>query len=55
MSYIKDFKKALPPMDKHMHKGQAGRIGVIGGCEEYTGAPYFAAKSSLLLVFMLKV
>lgn len=30
-----------------MHKGQAGRIAVIGGSAEYTGAPYFAAISSL--------
>jgi len=30
-----------------MHKGQAGRIGVVGGCKEYTGAPYYAAISSL--------
>ena len=30
-----------------MHKGQAGRIGIIGGSEQYTGAPYFAAISAL--------
>lgn len=30
-----------------MHKGQAGRIAVIGGCEEYTGAPYYASVSAL--------
>ncbi|KAG0494297.1 hypothetical protein HPP92_005291 [Vanilla planifolia] len=27
------------------YKGQAGKIAVIGGCREYTGAPYFAATS----------
>lgn len=28
-------------------KGDAGKIGVIGGSIEYTGAPYFAAISAL--------
>ncbi|XP_067625736.1 ATP-dependent (S)-NAD(P)H-hydrate dehydratase [Eurosta solidaginis] len=32
---------------KQRHKGQAGRIGVIGGSLEYTGAPYFSAISAL--------
>lgn len=30
-----------------MHKGQAGRIGIIGGSVEYTGAPYFAGIAAL--------
>lgn len=34
-------------IQQSLHKGQAGRIGVIGGCEEYTGAPYYAAMASL--------
>ena len=28
-------------------KGQAGRVAVIGGCREYTGAPFFAAMAAL--------
>lgn len=28
-------------------KGQAGKIATIGGCREYTGAPFFAAFSAL--------
>ncbi|XP_023752102.1 ATP-dependent (S)-NAD(P)H-hydrate dehydratase isoform X1 [Lactuca sativa] len=36
-----------PPLDPTKHKGQAGKIAVIGGCREYTGAPYFAAISAL--------
>ena len=28
------------------YKGQQGKIGVMGGCREYTGAPYFAAISA---------
>ncbi|MBC5792755.1 MAG: NAD(P)H-hydrate dehydratase [Nanohaloarchaea archaeon] len=29
------------------HKGQNGRVGVIGGSEKYTGAPAISAKSAL--------
>ncbi len=29
------------------HKGQHGKVGVLGGCREYTGAPYFAAISAM--------
>lgn len=36
-----------PILDPKRHKGQAGKIAVIGGCREYTGAPYFAAISAL--------
>ncbi|PRQ38789.1 putative ATP-dependent NAD(P)H-hydrate dehydratase [Rosa chinensis] len=36
-----------PTLDPNRHKGQAGNIAVIGGCREYTGAPYFAAISAL--------
>eukprot|EP00803_Ostreobium_quekettii_P010299 evm.model.scf_32EXC.5 EVM.evm.TU.scf_32EXC.5 scf_32EXC:129448-132375(-) len=32
-----------------LYKGDAGRVGVVGGCREYTGAPYFAAFSALRL------
>ncbi|XP_051566497.1 ATP-dependent (S)-NAD(P)H-hydrate dehydratase-like isoform X2 [Myxocyprinus asiaticus] len=37
----------IPPLTSKKHKGQDGRIGIIGGCQEYTGAPYFAAISAL--------
>ncbi|KAE8714578.1 ATP-dependent (S)-NAD(P)H-hydrate dehydratase [Hibiscus syriacus] len=36
-----------PSLDPRRHKGQAGNIAVIGGCREYTGAPYFVAISAL--------
>lgn len=38
---------AIPGMNSEHHKGQHGRIGVVGGSSEYTGAPYFAAISAL--------
>ena len=37
----------VPPLSSSFHKGEAGRIAVIGGCEEYTGAPFYASESSL--------
>ncbi|OWM69845.1 hypothetical protein CDL15_Pgr025694 [Punica granatum] len=36
-----------PVLESTKHKGQAGKIAVVGGCREYTGAPYFAAISAL--------
>lgn len=40
--------KQLPPsLSQDKHKGEAGRIGVFGGSLEYTGAPYYAAITSL--------
>lgn len=42
-------KKFIPPLLPTFHKGQAGRIAVIGGCEDYTGAPFFSAHASLLM------
>ncbi|KAM3967207.1 NAD(P)HX dehydratase [Aphomia sociella] len=37
----------IPKLDGASHKGQAGRIGIVGGSLEYTGAPYFAGISAL--------
>eukprot|EP01029_Cantina_marsupialis_P023540 TRINITY_DN5898_c0_g2_i2.p1 TRINITY_DN5898_c0_g2~~TRINITY_DN5898_c0_g2_i2.p1 ORF type:complete len:327 (+),score=67.13 TRINITY_DN5898_c0_g2_i2:77-1057(+) len=39
--------KFLPKLGKTAHKGQHGKIAIVGGCFEYTGAPYYAAISSL--------
>lgn len=39
----------IPPLSLSSHKGQAGRIGVIGGSRDFTGAPFFAAISALRL------
>ncbi|XP_050080779.1 ATP-dependent (S)-NAD(P)H-hydrate dehydratase [Anopheles maculipalpis] len=40
-------RNIVPHLDTDRHKGQAGRIGIVGGSLEYTGAPYFAAISAL--------
>lgn len=42
-------KAIIPPLSPGLHKGQAGRTVVIGGSENYTGAPYYACLSSMLL------
>jgi ATP-dependent NAD(P)H-hydrate dehydratase len=34
-------------LNNSSHKGQSGRICVIGGSQEYSGAPYYSAISSL--------
>lgn len=40
-------KQLAPPLTNTKYKGQAGKIGIVGGSMEYTGAPYFAGISSL--------
>ncbi|KAF5676944.1 hypothetical protein FHETE_1951 [Fusarium heterosporum] len=42
-------KRLVPPMLETFHKGQLGRVAVIGGSENYTGAPYFSAMASARL------
>ncbi|KLU84359.1 YjeF protein [Magnaporthiopsis poae ATCC 64411] len=42
-------RRMVPPMLERFHKGQLGRIGVIGGSEDYTGAPCFSAMASARL------
>ncbi|KAF4526778.1 hypothetical protein B566_EDAN012318 [Ephemera danica] len=37
----------IPDFRVKSHKGMAGRVGVIGGSAEYTGAPYFSAMCAL--------
>ena len=38
-----------PPLDGLSKKGDAGRVGVLGGSKDYTGAPYYAGKSAVLV------
>ncbi|KAK5308230.1 hypothetical protein LTR99_001205 [Exophiala xenobiotica] len=42
-------RKLVPPMLAKFHKGQLGRVAVIGGSADYTGAPYFSAMASARL------
>ncbi|SPN96846.1 probable ATP-dependent (S)-NAD(P)H-hydrate dehydratase [Cephalotrichum gorgonifer] len=42
-------RRMIPPMLERFHKGQLGRVAVIGGSEDYTGAPFFSAMASARL------
>lgn len=47
---IQNISKIIPPLSSKLYKGQAGRICIVGGSKEYTGAPYYAGMSSLRTV-----
>lgn len=56
--YITDFlRQTVPRLDGRSHKGQNGRIGVLGGSVDFTGAPYYAGIAALRtgaeLIYML--
>jgi ATP-dependent NAD(P)H-hydrate dehydratase len=37
----------IPPLTHADHKGAMGRVGVLGGSRDYTGAPFYAACAAL--------
>ena len=37
----------LPTLDLTRYKGNNGKVGVLGGSIEYTGAPYYAGMAAL--------
>lgn len=45
--YLVRSQCVVPVLANSLYKGQAGRIGIIGGSFEYTGAPYFAAITAM--------
>ena len=42
-----DVATLIAPLSLDKYKGQSGKVAVVGGCKEYTGAPYFASYSAL--------
>ncbi|GMH43325.1 hypothetical protein BSKO_11247 [Bryopsis sp. KO-2023] len=42
-------REIIPQLTGDLYKGDLGRVGIVGGCREYTGAPYFGAFSALRL------
>ncbi|GLI62880.1 hypothetical protein VaNZ11_005639 [Volvox africanus] len=42
-----EVRRIVPSLTDDRFKGQSGKIAVLGGCFEYTGAPYFAAFAAL--------
>ncbi len=43
------FRRCLPSLTGKHYKGQQGRIGVFGGSDMYTGAPFFAGSAALAM------
>ena len=43
----KALERCIVPLSTSSYKGSSGRVGVLGGSERYTGAPYYAAMASL--------
>ncbi|KAL7421934.1 hypothetical protein Q5752_003706 [Cryptotrichosporon argae] len=39
--------RMIPPLSSKLHKGQAGRIGVLGGSGDYSGAPFFSSMGAM--------
>lgn len=37
-------KSIIPPLTSKKHKGQDGRIGIIGGCQEYVAAKIHSSR-----------
>lgn len=46
---LSEVRKIIPPLSSELHKGQAGRVAIVGGSLDYTGAPFFSAMSSMKL------
>lgn len=40
-------QQIVPPLLSSSHKGSMGRLAVIGGSKDYTGAPFYAAQAGL--------
>lgn len=44
---LKGFQSAIPALNDQARKGTAGRIAIVGGSKNYSGAPYYAAMACL--------
>jgi ATP-dependent NAD(P)H-hydrate dehydratase len=46
--YLSVFARTVPDLERaELYKGATGRLAVVGGSAEYTGAPYFSAMAAL--------
>ncbi|KAF9433157.1 hypothetical protein BGZ76_009815 [Entomortierella beljakovae] len=43
------YRSLIPPLSSDLHKGQGGRVAVLGGSSDYTGAPFFSGMGALRL------
>ena len=46
---MESFTKFLPALTFKRYKGYGGKVAIVGGCFEYTGAPFFASQAVLKL------
>jgi len=46
---LQQLRVLVPPLVATSYKGSSGKVGVVGGCFEYTGAPFYAALTALKL------
>ena len=44
------FQLIIPPSNETARKDTSGKIGIVGGSKDYTGAPYYASMASLRVV-----
>jgi len=44
---LQQVKTFISPLSFDAHKGEGGRVGVIGGSRDYSGAPFYSAISAL--------
>lgn len=42
-------KRLIPPLTDTARKGQMGKVGILGGSQDFTGAPFYAGMASLKL------
>ncbi|ELP87132.1 hypothetical protein EIN_496870 [Entamoeba invadens IP1] len=47
LSVETQLKRIIPKLDYAQHKGSCGKVAILGGSVEYTGAPYFSAMTAL--------
>lgn len=43
-------RRLVPPLSYGARKGQMGRVGVLGGSADFTGAPFYAGMASLKVI-----
>ncbi|WFD29416.1 ATP-dependent NAD(P)H-hydrate dehydratase [Malassezia sp. CBS 17886] len=48
-SLLANARAMIPPLLPEFHKGQAGRVGIVGGSRDYTGAPFYVSMASMRL------
>lgn len=51
---MESLRRLMPKLTMQLRKGDMGKIAIIGGSVEYTGAPYYAAATVVNMVFLRK-